>query len=275
MPSTDGVTVALHDLGGDGSPLVISHATGFCGRAYEPLAEALSSRFHVWALDFRGHGESTAPAAEALHWHRMTDDLAAAVVAIGDGPIGVVGHSMGGACALLQEHRVPGTFAWAYVYEPIVRPDAALFPTSNPMAEQAARRRATFPSRADVMWRYAERAPLSLLRADCLRAYVEHGFRDDEDGAVTLRCAPAIEAGVFARSGDISLDDVDGVSIPVTVAFGAVESSAVFSPASLAGDVAARVKSGRLECFDALGHLGPMQDPELLAASVLTFASSV
>ena len=275
LPSTDGVTVALHDLGGDGPPLVISHATGFCGRVYEPLAKSLSSRFHVWALDFRGHGESTAPAAEALHWHRMTDDLAAAVSAIGDGPIGVVGHSMGGACALLLEHRAPGTFAWAYVYEPIVRPDAALFATSNPMAEQAARRRATFPSRADVMWRYAERAPLSLLRADCLRAYVEHGFRDDEDGAVTLRCAPAVEAGVFARSGDISLDDVDGVSIPVTVAFGAVESSAVFSPASLAGDVAARVKSGRLEGFDALGHLGPMQDPELVAASVLAFASSV
>jgi pimeloyl-ACP methyl ester carboxylesterase len=275
VPSTDGVTVALHDLGGDGPPLLVSHATGFCGRVYEPLAAALVNRFHVWALDFRGHGESTAPAPEALHWHRVTDDLAAAVATIGDGPIAVFGHSMGGACALLLEHRAPGTFTWAYVFEPIVRPDAALFATSNPMAEQAARRRTTFPSRADVLWRYAERPPLSMLRADCLRAYVEHGFRDEEGGAVTLRCAPAVESGVFARSGDITLDDVDGVTIPVTVAFGAIEASAGFSPATLAGDVAARVENGRLERFDALGHLGPMQDPELVAASVLDFASSV
>jgi pimeloyl-ACP methyl ester carboxylesterase len=275
LPSTDGVTVALHDLGGDGPALVVSHATGFCGRVYEPLARALSDRFHVWALDFRGHGESTAPEAEALHWHRITDDLATAVAAIGDGPIGVFGHSMGGACALLLEHRTPGTFGWAYVFEPIIRPDAALFATSNPMAEQAARRRATFPSRGDVMLRYAERPPLSLLRADCLRAYVDHGFRDDEGGSVTLRCAPATEAGVFARSGDISLDDVESVAIPVMVAFGGTESSAAFSPASLAGAVAERVSNGRLERFEALGHLGPMQDPELVAASVLAFASTV
>jgi pimeloyl-ACP methyl ester carboxylesterase len=274
VPSTDGVTVALHDLGGEGPTLLVSHATGFCGRVYEPLAAALSTRFHVWALDFRGHGESTAPATEALHWHRVTDDLAAAVAALGDGPVGVFGHSMGGACALLLEHRAPGTFAWAYVFEPIVRPDAALFATSNPMAEQAARRRATFPSRADVMLRYSERPPLSLLRADCLRAYVEHGFRDDEDGSVTLRCAPAIEAGIFARSGDITLDDVATVTIPVTVAFGGVESSAAFSPASLAGAVADRVANGRLEGFDRLGHLGPMQDPELVAASVLAAATA-
>jgi pimeloyl-ACP methyl ester carboxylesterase len=274
VPSTDGVTVALHDLGGDGPPLLVSHATGFCGRVYEPLAAALSTRFHVWALDFRGHGESTAPEAEALHWHRMTDDLGAAVATIDGGPIGVFGHSMGGGCALLLEHRAPGTLAWAYLYEPIVRPDAGLFATSNPMAEQAARRRDTFPSRADVMLRYAERPPLSLLRADCLRAYVEHGFRDDEDGAVTLRCAPAVEAGVFARSGDITLDDVDGVSIPVTVAVGGTESSALFSPAMLAADVVDRVANGRLERFETLGHLGPMQDPELVAASVVAAVSA-
>ena len=95
VPSTDDVAVALHDLGGDGPPLVVSHATGFFGRVYHQLAAVLSSTFHVWALDYRGHGESTTPAHEALHWHRMTDDLAAAVAAIAagsDDPIGVFGH---------------------------------------------------------------------------------------------------------------------------------------------------------------------------------------
>src|SRR5690606_33432322 len=78
VPSSDGVTVAVHDLGGSGEPLLISPATGFCGGAYGPLATELHERFHVYALDYRAHGESSAPGSEALAWERMTDDLEAA-----------------------------------------------------------------------------------------------------------------------------------------------------------------------------------------------------
>lgn len=272
VASTDDVTVVLHDLGGDGPPLLVSHATGFCGRVYEPLAAALAPSFHVWALDYRGHGESSVPAAEALHWHRVTDDLEAAVRAITTEPIGVVGHSMGGACALLLEHRMPGTFRWAYVYEPIVRPEAPLSEGTNPMAEQAKRRRATFVSREEVLYRYAERPPMSTMRADCLRAYVQHGFRDDEDGSVTLRCAPAVEAGVFARSGDITLGDIGDVTIPVTVAAGGRDDGAPISPATFAGAIVDALPNAVLERHDALGHLGPMQDPVGIAAAILRAA---
>jgi len=55
---------------------------------------------------------------------------------------------------------------------------------------------------------------------------------------------------------------------------GGTESSALFSPAMLAGDVADRVADGRIERFETLGHLGPMQDPELVAASILAAAPS-
>ena len=33
VASTKGVTVAVHDLGGEGDPLLIAHANGFCGGA--------------------------------------------------------------------------------------------------------------------------------------------------------------------------------------------------------------------------------------------------
>jgi len=61
VPSSGGVAVALHDLGGTGAPLLVCHATGFHGRMYAPLARRLTARFHVFALDFRGHGASTVP----------------------------------------------------------------------------------------------------------------------------------------------------------------------------------------------------------------------
>jgi pimeloyl-ACP methyl ester carboxylesterase len=63
VTSSDGLHVAVHDLGGDGPPLLLSHATGFNGPVFAPLAHALAGRFHCWAMDHRGHGSSERPTA--------------------------------------------------------------------------------------------------------------------------------------------------------------------------------------------------------------------
>lgn len=267
MSSSDGVTAVMHDLGGSGEPLVIAHATGFCGGAYTPLAAALRHHFHVWAIDFRSHGDATP--TDALHWHRIADDLEAGIDAIGGGPVPVVGHSMGGACALLVAVRRPGAVRWAYVYEPIVFPPDHT--GSSTLSESARRRRATFPSQADALHRYASRPPLDVLRADSLHAYVEHGFHRQPDGSVRLKCAPDHEAAVYASSGTITYDHLRRVDIPVTVAVGAVGEG--FSPAALADAQVAALPHGRIERHATLGHFGPLQDPSGVAASILATAA--
>src|SRR6478735_7965152 len=97
VPSTDGVELELHDLGGDGPPLLIAHATGMCAGAYLPMVPLLAPHVHVWALDFRAHGDSTAPDSGDLAWSGMAADVLAVVDALGGGPIAAFGHSMGGA----------------------------------------------------------------------------------------------------------------------------------------------------------------------------------
>ena len=79
VPSTDGVEIAVHDLGGTGPPLLISHATGFHGRCYEPLAHALADRFHSVAFDYRGHGDTPQPDGP-VDWQRYGDDAEAMAV---------------------------------------------------------------------------------------------------------------------------------------------------------------------------------------------------
>ena len=71
VESTDAVSVAVHELTGSssgplsgsvsGPPLLISHATGFCGHAYGPVAAAFGDRFRSLAMDHRGHGATPAP----------------------------------------------------------------------------------------------------------------------------------------------------------------------------------------------------------------------
>ena len=76
VQSTLGVQIAVHDLGGTGERLLVSHATGFHGRCYEPMAAALAHRFHSVAFDYRGHGDTPRPDGP-VDWERYGDDAEA------------------------------------------------------------------------------------------------------------------------------------------------------------------------------------------------------
>ncbi|MBT8239611.1 MAG: alpha/beta fold hydrolase, partial [Acidimicrobiia bacterium] len=82
VESTDNVVLKLHHLGGSGPPLIICHATGFNGMAYGPMARYLTGDFDIWAVDFRGHGASNAPASGDFAWSGMAADLLACIEAI-------------------------------------------------------------------------------------------------------------------------------------------------------------------------------------------------
>ncbi len=270
VPSTDGVVLEVTDHGGDGSPLLVAHATGFCAGAYDPMIAHLVAHHHVWAVDFRAHGRSPAPDTATIGWQGMIDDVLAVVDAIDAGPVHGLGHSMGGACLLGAEARRPGTLRSAWVFEPIVIPAAWAdgAPGDNPMAAAARRRRPGFGSRAEALARYAGRPPLGLLRADALAAYVEHGFVDQPDGTVALRCAPEDEARVFEAPGKPTHDDVAHLTIPVLVAHGTREP---WGPQAFAPQVAAAIPGGTARAYGHLGHFGPLEDPTTVAADAAAF----
>src|SRR2546429_7959455 len=66
--TVDGVSIAVHDLGGSGPPLLMAHATGLHGRVWEPVASELAGRFHCVAFDERGHGDSGLPPGLDFEW---------------------------------------------------------------------------------------------------------------------------------------------------------------------------------------------------------------
>jgi len=269
VASTGGVELAVHDLGGDGPPILFSHATGFHGMVWAPLAQRLADRFRCWSVDFRGHGDSTSPEELENLWLGFGEDVLAVVDALElSHPFGV-GHSKGGASLLLAEQARPGTFRSLYVYEPIVFPVAMRPPGMegpNPMADAARRRREVFDSYDTAIANYASKPPLSALHPDALRAYVEHGFALQEDGRVRLKCPGAFEAAVFDGSASHgAFERLGEVHCPVTVAAGGSEEA---SPAMIAPLVAEALPAGRLEMHERLGHFGPLEDPDSLADAI-------
>jgi pimeloyl-ACP methyl ester carboxylesterase len=267
--STDGVTLALIDLGGDGQPLLFCHPTGFHGMIWAPLAAHLAEVAHSWAVDFRGHGDSSVPASMDFAWDRMVDDVLAVIDHLGTTDVKAVGHSMGGAALLAAEMRRPGTFAGLWLYEPIVFPRTKGVSAANPIAAAARRRRRWFPDREAAYANFAAKPPLDSLDPDALRVYVDHGLRAchtaDADRAVELKCPPEVEALVFENGADAgTFDRLAEVRIPVTVA-ASVDGG---GPAKVAPLIADALPHGRLERLPQLTHFGPMEDPAGIAAAI-------
>lgn len=269
LPSTDDVELEVHDLGGDGPPLLLCHATGFHGLVWRPLVAHLADRFSLWSLDFRGHGLSSAPdPARGFAWEGFGEDVATVVDGLGlERPFGL-GHSKGGTALLLAEAARPGTFAALWCYEPIVFPPGARPPTGedNALAASAARRRATFPSRRAAIDNFSGKPPLDALHPDSLHAYVAHGFGDEADGTISLRCRPTDEAQVYRMGGShAGWDHLVDVRCPTTVACGGPGATIT---EELAHQLVDRLPHGRVSVFDELGHFGPLEDPAAVAAAI-------
>lgn len=98
-PELEGVTLHLLHWGEPASPaLVLLHGFGANAHWWDHLAPRLARRFHVTALDFRGHGDSDFP--EALVPGAFQDDLAALLAHLGAPDAILVGHSLGAHVAL-------------------------------------------------------------------------------------------------------------------------------------------------------------------------------
>lgn len=264
----------MHDLGGTGPTVLAVHANGFHGRVLGPLARGGWACGHWVGIDLRGHGDTVTPVDLDYAWDGFADDVLAVTDDLGlgsragpaTGTLLGFGHSVGGAALLAAARRRPGTFARLYVYEPIVFPDrAAAAPAQDRFAELTARRRPVFDSRSAALENFSTKPPLATLDRRALEAYVDHGFTLRRDGTLRIKCAPEVEAAIYLRAADHGLFDVLGeVACPVTVACGSDEG---LSAAKLAPVVAARLPDARLELLARLGHLGPLEDPDRVAAA--------
>lgn len=281
MEVAGGLPLATWKLGGPRGPapaLLVAHATGFHARCYRALAQGLTDRLRVVAFDCRGHGHSGTPSLEAdpdgrvptMDWACFAEDALAVVDALGlERPL-AFGHSCGGTLLLLAEQQRPGTFSAIYAYEPVVAsPEvwAGQGEAFNP-APAARRRRAVFASRAAALENFSSKPPLSSLRSDVLVDYVQGGFSEQPDGTIAVRCDPAAEAAtyVMGRHNDV-WDRLPEVSCPVTAACGGVH--AEFGRTAARG-VASRVQHGSWEEHPELGHLGPLERPDVVAQALAT-----
>jgi pimeloyl-ACP methyl ester carboxylesterase len=193
-----------------GAPwLHFAHATGMHAGLYARLLAPLADRFRIVASDARGHGRTAAidarpPEGELVEWEVFGADTLAITQAVDASvPWILAGHSMGGSASLLAATMAPDRVDGLVLIDPPMIPFAiaraaqtAGVLTPNPMADGAARRRATYPDMASARERWRGRGVFSGWADADLDAYLADGLRIVPDG-VTLACTPAWEAATF------------------------------------------------------------------------------
>lgn len=271
VDSSDDVSLALHDYNPESlaSTVLLSHATGFHGRVFDPVARELITTHHCVTFDYRGHGDSTLPPDWPVRWSAYGDDaLAAARYAAGNGPVIGAGHSMGGAAIVMAALREPELFRALVLFEPVIFPPIRRETVSEPnrLADGARKRRSAFASFDDALANYSSKSPLNVFHPDALYAYVMFGFRQLPDGSVTLKCSPEHEARTY-ETGAVheTWNELPKLTVPTWVISG-IELDQ--SPSSIAPNIAALIPGSHFARYADLAHFGPMQDPAGFAAII-------
>jgi pimeloyl-ACP methyl ester carboxylesterase len=113
--------LAYYDSGGGAPgepPIVLLHGSTFRAEDWENIFPRLATRYRVIAYDARGHGKSGR--AESYGIDALADDLLRVIDAVAAGPTIVIGHSLGGATALVAAAARPAAIRALVLEEPLV-----------------------------------------------------------------------------------------------------------------------------------------------------------
>ena len=262
----EGVRINVWDYGGEGPALMLAHCTGTHGRIWDPLVPALLARFHVYAYDTRGHGDSDKPRdPKSYRWDHSGMDLLAVIDALGLGAgVLAAGHSAGAAHICYAEMRRPGTFSRAVLLDPIIGP-AETFRGPNPMAEKSRRRRNEFDNHDVAVRRFASKPPMNAWAPEALEAYVRFGTFEQADGRIRLKCPGEIEAAVYEGGGTSDVYEHLG-ELKLHVTLVVAENSHVRTLAELQRE---RFSSVDFKLIGDCSHFIPQEKPDEIAALIL------
>ncbi len=247
--------------------LIFLHANGFNAPTYRRILAPLAARFHILAVDQRGHGATTLPAVVEgrTNWLDFRDDLLSLLEELDVRNAVLAGHSMGGTACLLAAAEAPERVRRLVLLDPVIIPRAVPSGASanSPLIQGALKRRANFPNRAAVLEAYRGRGAFATWPEEMLADYIDGGFIDTEEGEVRLACEPAWEASSFASHAHDPWEAFALTTCPIEILRAETGSTCRVDDA-----IETLTADGRItiETVPGTTHFLPMERPELATA---------
>jgi pimeloyl-ACP methyl ester carboxylesterase len=176
----DGLTLNCLDYGGGGRPpMLFVHGGSAHAHWWDFVAPALTDRFHVLALDQRGHGDSQWAPQWAYGTRHYLADLEGIIANWGLGAPVLVGHSMGGHNVMVYAGLHSQTLrAMVSIDGPATYPEYAVKHLAG-MANRPGRR---FDSLAAACEAFRTIPDDTLATPEVMRHIALHSFREEADG---------------------------------------------------------------------------------------------
>ena len=247
-------------VGGSGdSPMILLHGGGANAHWWDHLARRWSVGRSVFALDFRGHGDSEYPEQREVGAFNL--DLEGMIEWLGREDVILVGHSLGAAVALDHASRFTATRSIALI--DLARGGT---PGSGRRARLALSLRRTYRSRQEALDRFRF-LPESSHPAEALRQHIaRHSVREEPDGRFGYKFDP----GWFGLPSRPRPELAD-ITCPTLLLRG--EESQLLS-AEAARDFIAQVPQGRLVEVPKAGHHVFLDQPERVDELIREFVAA-
>ncbi len=254
-----GVRLHYVDWGDQGPPLLLFHGDQRTSRSWDAVARHLRDRFHVLALDGRGHGES-----EWTHRGYRTADRVADFLgfmqAIDLRGVHLAGHSTGGGVLAFAALQNPGLVRSLFLIEPLLVLDKR-FQDNAQRRETDVRR--SWPSREEFYAYLRWHRATSIWDPEVIEAVGEHEVRELSDGSVESRWAPESFNAEERQDDYYDLHaQLPGLQMPACVL---LSGSRAGPSIGATGEAISRMHRGQLVVFDGVGHNIYMEQPRTVA----------
>jgi len=262
--------IKLHhlDWGNHGRhPVVLVHGSRLHAHVWNHFSRQFRDRYHIVAVDQRGHGDSGWGPEDSYQFEEFYQDLRAVVEARGLSRFTLIGHSLGGRVSMLYAHRHPETLDRLILVDvtagrPAVPPGTDL----SRIAETPSPREFDSPvAAAAYLAKLMSLAPLHMVEES-----VRHGLRKTDSGQYTWKYDPALAHR--AASGGLDFWGMVG-SIPTPTLLQYGSHSRVVTP-ELAARMAETMPRCSVERIEKAGHALFTDQPEAFAASVERFLTA-
>jgi pimeloyl-ACP methyl ester carboxylesterase len=165
------------------APLVLLHGGGANAHWWDHLAGRLGSNRDVYALDFRGHGDSDYPADRVVG--AFSTDLEAMLEWLGRDDVYLIGHSLGAAVVLDHASRFPRTLGIALI--DLARGGK---PGGGRRARLALSLRRTYRSREEAIERFRFLPEASRPDEALRESIATHSVKREDDGRFGYKFDP-------------------------------------------------------------------------------------